>query len=207
MNRSSISLYLDDLLKQGGVKSEKELANFLIAKITKGFVNELELAAPEFGCAAFTATTTGGDALFARNYDFYETNTCIVRTHARKGRHATISTTDLSFAGKQLKDGIRGIADKVLCLTAPYITLDGLNDAGVSCCINMSYQGGGEGGVVQDEWEAMNLLGQIARRTWKPVRNAYTPHSVVYNLTDKSVLWVSNENYEDETAIFEFRVK
>ena len=338
--------YLDDLLKQGGVKSEKELANFLIAKITKGFVNELELAAPEFGCAAFTATTTGGDALFARNYDFYETNTCIVRTHARKGRHATISTTDLSFAGKQLKDGIQGIADKVLCLTAPYITLDGLNDAGVSCCINMSYQGGGEGGtakatnqntekpdmtstlmlrmildyadnleeaveiaqsydlhdsasesfhymvadasgrsailewvcgddntdndgskrelvvtysdadeqigeaegsadyqwmtnfiiqpgyyqsdkqkpgydryehiyevlnvsggVVQDEWEAMNLLGQIARRTWKPVRNAYTPHSVVYNLTDKSVLWVSNENYEDETAIFEFQFK
>ena len=62
-------------------------------------------------------------------------------------------------------------------------------------------------GVVQDEWEAMQLLGQIARRTWKPVRNAYTPHSVVYNLTDKSVLWVSNENYEDETAIFEFRIK
>lgn len=338
--------YLDDLLEQGGVKSEKELADFLIAKITKGFVNELELAAPEFGCASFTATTVEGDALLARNYDFYETNIGIVRTHARKGCHATISTTDLSFAGKQLKDGIQGIADKVLCLTVPYITLDGVNDAGISCCINMSYQGGGEGGsttatnqntekpdmtstlllrmildyaddleeavtiaqsydlhdsanesfhymvadasgrsailewvcgdditdnngaarelvvtysdvdahigedeatakyqwmtnfiiqpgyylsdkqkpgydryehiyevlnasdgVVQDEWEAMNLLGQIARRTWKPVRNAYTPHSVVYNLTDKSVLWVSNENYEDETAIFEFSIK
>ena len=50
----------------------------------------------------------------------------------------------------------------------------------------------------------MNLLGQIARRTWKPTKTSYTPHSVVYNLTDKSVLWVSNENYEDETAVFEF---
>lgn len=337
--------YLDDLIEQGGIKNDGELADFLIAKLSKGLVKNLTIATPDYGCASFTAATAEGDALFARNYDNDETNTCIVRTHARKGRHATIGTADLSFVGIKPAKGIQGIADKVLCLTVPYLTLDGVNDAGVSCCINMTYQGGGDGGtavatnqntdkpdmtstlmirmildyaddleeaieivqrydlhdsantsfhymvadasgrsailewvcgdditdndgsarklvvtysdndanigeaeaaadyqwmtnfiiqpgyypsekqklgfdryehiyqglrtnngVVQDEWEAMQLLGQITRRSWKPGQNAYTPHSVVYNLTDKTVLWVSNENFEDETAIFEFSV-
>ncbi len=337
--------YLDDLLEQGGVSSDSELSAFLVSRLLKGFDKNFKIAVPNFGCASFTATTSQGDALFARNYDYHETNSCIVRTHARKGRHATISTADLGFVGIKPANGIQGIEDKVMCLVAPYLIVDGINDAGVSCCINMTYQGGGNGGtatatnqntekpdmtstlmlrmildyaddieeaigivqsydlhdsantsfhymvadasgrsailewvcgddvtdndgntrklvvtyndadeqigeaeaaagyqwmtnyiiqpgyylsdkdklgsdryehissvlsttdgVVQDEWEAMNLLGQIARRTWKPVKDAYTPHSVVYNLTERSVLWVSNENYEDETAIFKFRV-
>lgn len=337
--------YLNDLIEQGGIKSDGELADFLIAKLSKGLAKNLNIATPNYGCASFTAATAEGDALFARNYDNEETNTCIVRTHARKGRHATISTADLSFVGIKPAKGVQGIMDKVLCLTVPYLTLDGINDAGVSCCINMTYQGGGDGGsatatnqntekpdmtstlmlrmildyaddleeaieivqrydlhdsantsfhymvadasgksailewvcgdditdndgsarnlvvtycdndenigeaeaaadyqwmtnfvvqpgyylsdkqklgfdryqriyevlsatdgVVEDEWVAMDLLGQIARRTWNKGAHAYTPHSVVYNLTDRTVLWVSNENYEDETAIFEFCV-
>lgn len=53
-------------------------------------------------------------------------------------------------------------------------------------------------GVVKDEKAAMDILDQVSyvgRRTI---------YSVVYNLTDKSVLWVCHENYDDETAIFEF---
>lgn len=338
--------YLNDLMEQGGISSDGELADFVVNRLTKGLAKNLKISTPDYGCASFTATAADGDALFARNYDNDETNTCIVRTHARKGRHATISTADLSFVGIKPEKGVQGIMDKALCLAVPYLTLDGVNDAGVSCCINMTYQGGGDGGtavatnqntekpdmtstlmlrmildyaddleeaieivqrydlhdsahtsfhymvadasgrsailewvcgdditdndgsarklvvtyndadaqigvaegsaeyqwmtnyiiqpgyypsdkeklgfdryrrieevlgasdgVVQDEWEAMNLLGQIARRNWKPGQHAYTPHSAVYNLTERSVLWVSNENFEDETAIFEFRVK
>lgn len=337
--------YLDDLIEQGGVSSDSELADFVVNRLTKGLAKNLKISTPNYGCASFTATTSDGDALFARNYDNDETNTCIVRTHARKGRHATISTADLSFVGIKPAKGVQGIMDKALCLSVPYLTLDGVNDAGVSCCINMTYQGGGSGGTaaatnqktekpdmtstlmlrmildyaddleeaieivqrydlhdsantsfhymvadasgrsailewvcgdditdndgsarklvvtyndadtqigaaegsadyqwmtnfiiqpgyyssdqeklgfdrykriaevlgasdgrVQDEWEAMNLLGQIARRTWNAGQHKYTPHSVVYNLTEKSVLWVSNENFEDETAVFEFSV-
>ena len=29
----------------------------------------------------------------------------------------------------------------------------------------------------------------------------------VYNLTDKTILWVSNENYDNPSAIFEFGFK
>lgn len=338
--------YLDDLIEQGGISSDSELEDFVIDRLSKGLAKNLEISTPNYGCASFTAVTADGDALFARNYDNDETNTCIVCTHARRGRHATISTADLSFVGIKPSKGVQGIWDKVLCLAVPYLTLDGINDAGVSCCINMTYQGGGDGGtamptnqntekpdmtstlmlrmildyaddieeaieiaksydlhdsantsfhymvadesgrsailewvcgdditdndgsarelvvtyndadayigeaegsadyqwmtnfiiqpgyylsdkqklgfdryerinevlgasdgVVQDEWDAMNLLGQIARRTWNAGQHKYTPHSVVYNLTDKSVLWVSNENFDDETAVFEFRIK
>ncbi len=338
--------YLEDLIDQGGISSDSDLADFLIDKISKGLAESFNLSTPNFGCASFTAVTADGDVLFARNYDNKETNTCIVRTHARKGRHATVSTVDLSFIGITPGTGVQGLEDTILCLAAPYLTLDGINDAGVSCCINMTYQGGGfrgkatatnqdtdnpdmtstlllrmildyadnleeaveiarsydlhdsantsfhymiadasgksailewvcgddstdndgsartlvvtysdedahigepEGsadyqwmtnfiiqpnyypqytqksgldryekiyevlskndGVVRNEQEAMRLLGQIARRTWNAGEFSYTPHSVVYNLTDKTVLWVSNENYEDDTAIFEFRLK
>lgn len=338
--------YLEDLIEQGGISSDSELADFLIEKVTKGLAKNLNISTPNYGCASFTAVTPEGDALFARNYDNEETNTCIVRTHARKGRHATISTVDLSFVGISPSTGVQGLEDTFLCLATPYLTLDGINDAGVSCCINMTYQGGGflgkatatnqntdkpdmtstlllrlildyadnleeaveiassydlhdsantsfhymvadasgksailewvcgddntdndgsartlivtyndkdahigeaennadyqwmtnfiiqpnyypqytqksgldryeriyeilsqTDGVVKDEQEAMLLLGQIARRTWNAEEFFYTPHSVVYNLTDKTVLWVSNENYEDDTAIFEFRLK
>ena len=61
-------------------------------------------------------------------------------------------------------------------------------------------------GVVADENAAMNLLSEVGRRTWKG-GGGVTVHSVVYNLTQKTVLWVANENYGDNTAIYEYSFK
>lgn len=48
--------------------------------------------------------------------------------------------------------------DKITCLAAPYTPLDGINDAGVSCGIYMSYQGKGtapdSGATATDQQEA-----------------------------------------------------
>ena len=47
----------------------------------------------------------------------------------------------------------------------------------------------------------------VGRRTWKnDDGNGCTVHSVVYNLTDKTALWVTNENCGDPTAVFPFRL-
>lgn len=60
-------------------------------------------------------------------------------------------------------------------------------------------------GIVADEQAAMDILSIVGRRDWdNDDDNGCTVHSAVYNLTDKSVLWVSNENYADPTAIFTF---
>lgn len=335
--------YLDDFVAQGGVASDAELISFMTGKLTKGLL-DVGFDAPDIGCSSFTAQTEDGDALFARNYDFDKTNTCIVFTEANEGRHASVSTVDLQFLGIDNDTGLNGLMDKVTCLVSTYAPLDGVNDAGVACGIYMTYQGAktvatdqntdrpdftsttllrlildyadsveeaveiasaydmhdsartsyhymvadasgrsailewvgdtdatdndgaqrqltvtysdddahiGEaeaasdrqwitnfiiqpgyyddspadekkgydryerigqelsavGGVVADEQAAMDILAIVGRRTWNnDDGNGCTVHSAVYNLTDRSVLWVTNENYDDPTAVFEFTV-
>ncbi|MBE6984339.1 MAG: linear amide C-N hydrolase [Ruminococcaceae bacterium] len=337
--------YLDDFVAQGGAKNDSELISFVSEKITKGLM-EIGISNPEIGCASFTATTQSGDVLFGRNYDFLKTNTCIVFTEKNEGRHATISTVDLQFLGIDVDKNIEGFMDKVTCLAATYAPLDGINDAGVSCGIYMTYQGAGitvptdqntgkpdftsttllrlildyadnvdeavriassydlhdsantsyhymvaddsgksailewvagtdatdndgskrelkvtynnddahigeteaasgyqvitnfiiqpgyydspisyhrkgydrydriyeelnkTNGIVKNERAAMDILAIVGRRSWdNDDANACTVHSVVYNLTDKTLLWVSNENYDDPSAVFVFRLE
>ena len=337
--------YLDDFVGQGGVKNDSELISFVTEKITKGLL-DIGISDPEIGCSSFTAKTKDGDALFGRNYDFSKTNTCIVFTDANEGRHASISSVDLQFLGIDVDRGIEGLMDKVTCLAATYAPLDGINDAGVSCGIYMSYQGGEETvptdqntdkpditsttllrlildyagsvqeaveiassydmhdsaktsyhymvadssgksailewvagddisdndgslrqlkvtyndddayigedegesdyqvitnfiiqpgyydnspsedkkgfdryqklyeelnereGVVADENEAMDILAVVGRRAWdNDDGNGCTVHSVVYNLTDKTMMWVPNENYQDPQAVFTFAIE
>ena len=334
--------YLDEFVAQGGVKSDSELIAFVTEKITRGLI-DLNISDPEIGCSSFTATTAEGDVLFGRNYDFSKSNTCIVTTEASEGRHATISTVDLQFLGIDVERNVQGLMERITCLAAPYAPLDGINDAGVSCGIYMTYQGGeqtvstnqntdkpdltsttllrmildyaddleeavqiaqsydlhdsagtsyhymvadasgrsavlewtadtddqdndgskrtlkvvyndkdayvGEmeaaadyqvvtncvlqpgyydfspaedrkgydryerlyaeldktGGIVADEQAAMDILAIVGRRTWNnDDGNGCTVHSVVYNLTDKTALWVPNEHYDDPDATFLF---
>lgn len=336
--------YLDDFVAQGGVSSDTELIQFITDNITHGVV-DLNMTAPEIGCSSFTATAENGDALFARNYDFSKTNAMLVFTEANEGRHATISTVDLQFLGIDVDQDMTGLMDKVICLAAPYAPLDGINDAGVSCGIYMTYQGGEEtvatsqdtdkpdftsttllrlildyadsveeavqiassydlhdsantsyhymvadstgksailewtndsavdttdndgsqrtlkvvyndqdsaigereaasgyqvvtnfvlqpgyyedvpaenkkgadrydrlyeelqatDGVVADDQAAMDILQTVGRRGWdNDDKNSCTVHSAVYNLTQKTVLWVTNENYDDPSAVFTF---
>jgi len=334
--------YFDDFLKQGGAKNDGELIKFITKKITKGLL-KMEIKESNIGCSSFTAKTKSGDVLFARNYDFGKTNSCLVYTNPGGGRHASISTVDLQFVGIKCDEGIAGFKDKMSALAAPYAPLDGMNDAGVSCGIYMTYQGEktvatnqntdkpditsttmlrlildyassvdeaieliskydlhdsantsyhymvadstgrsailewvngtdltdndgskrklvvtyndedahigereaisdyqlvtnfiiqpdyyGEGekrggydryerlyselgkidGVVENEEEAMKILSTVGRRGWKnDDKNVCTVHSVVYNLTKKTALWIPNEHYNDETAVFKRSLK
>lgn len=61
-------------------------------------------------------------------------------------------------------------------------------------------------GVVADEEAAMGLLDAVSRRDWGNPgdSNSLTIHSAVYNLTDKTVLWVGNEHYGEEGYTFRF---
>ena len=339
--------YFDKYLEEGGASTDAELISFITDNITKGLI-DMGIKESNIGCASFTAQTEDGDQLFARNYDFAKTNTCLVFTDPGDGRHASISTVDLQFLGIDTDADVEGLMDRITCLAAPYAPLDGMNDAGVSCGIYTSYQGGGvdeEGdevviptnqdtdkpdltsttmlrlvldyagsvdeavelisgydlhdsantsyhymiadstgksailewvdgtdqtdndgssrqlvvtyndsdanigpeeaaadyqwitnfiiqpgyyaddsekagldrydhiygclsatdGVVADEDAAMDILAQVGRRTWNnDDGNGCTVHSVIYNLTDKTVLWVPNEHYDEEDAIYEF---
>ena len=323
--------YFDEFLEQGGATSDQELISFVTEKITKGLI-PMTIEESEIACSSFTARTEDGDYLLGRNYDFDQTNTAIVHTNPGNGKHASISTIDLQFIGIDPKKGVNGISDKIKLLAAPYVPLDGVNDAGVSCGIYMTYQGketvptdqnterpdltsttmlrmvldyadnvdeaiemiskydlhdsaktsyhymiadaegnsavlewvngtdqtdndgskrelqitrnelpyqsvtnfilapgyyeandeqagldryeylmgklNASNGVLEDEEEAMRLLRDVGRRTWKvegDVTKGTTVHSVVYNLTDRSSLWVANEHFgsEEHTLTYE----
>lgn len=131
--------YFDDFIKQGGAKSDNELIDFLVNNLTKGVIN-IKLDAPEIGCSSFTFVDENGDRYFGRNYDFSTTTSMIVETHPGNGRHASISSADLQFLGITGGRELSGFMDNALALVSTYVPLDGINDAGVSCGIYMSYQ-------------------------------------------------------------------
>ena len=331
--------FFDEFLSQGGASNDAELISFVTRSITKGII-PMHIKTSSIACSAFTADTQSGDRVFGRNYDFSATNTAIVYTDPGEGRHASYSTIDLSFLGLDADKDVETIGQKILTLAAPYVPLDGINDAGVACGIFMSYQGEGKGtptdtqtdrpditsttllrlildyadsvedavalaqqydlhdsasscfhymvadstgrsailewvgtdadhdadgaqrqlnvlwndtdalsdsadwqvvtnfiktpgyydgttaemkgldryehlaaalretdGVVADKDAAMDLLASVGRRTWNnDDSNSNTVHSVVYDLTDKSVLWVGNEHYGEEAYTFEFQL-
>lgn len=61
------------------------------------------------------------------------------------------------------------------------------------------------GGVLADERAAMDVLASVGRRSWNNNSGEHlTIHSAVYNLTDKTVVWVPNENYNDPEVWFTF---
>ena len=133
--------YFDQFLAEGGASSDQELISFITNSIGKGLI-PMDIEESSISCSSFTAVTEEGDRVFGRNYDFDKTNTAIVYTKPGNGRHASVSTVDLQFLGIDPEAGVTGLADKFLCLAAPYAPLDGVNDAGVSCGIYMTYQGG-----------------------------------------------------------------
>ena len=325
--------YFYQFLAEGGASSDQELISFITNSIGKGLI-PLNIEESSISCSSFTAVTEEGDRVFGRNYDFDKTNTAIVYTKPGNGRHASVSTVDLQFLGIDPDTGVTGLADKFLCLAAPYAPLDGVNDAGVSCGIYMTYQGaetvptdqqtdkpditsttmlrlildyastvdeaielveqydlhdsagtsyhymvadaqgnsailewvagtdqtdndgtarqlnvirndpeqnyqcitnfiltpgyyeegddmGGKdrydlltstleemNGTVADDQAAMDVLSLVGRRTWVVEGDhtqGTTVHSVVYNLTDKTALWVGNEHYGEEAYTFQLQ--
>ena len=132
--------YFDEFLEQGGASEDGELISFITGKLTKGLL-DLEFTPPDVACSSFTAKLDNGHQIFGRNYDYERTNTCIVYTNPGKGRHGSVSTVDLQFLGIDPAKDVTKFMDKVTCLAVPYIPFDGMNDAGVSCGIYMTYQG------------------------------------------------------------------
>lgn len=132
--------YFDEFIEQGGVSNDDDLIQFILDNITKGIV-PINIEAPEIGCASFTGVDENGDKYFGRNYDFSTTTGMIVRTNPKDGRYASISSVDLQFLGITDGEPVDSLMQKLICLAAPYAPLDGINEAGVSCGIYMSYQG------------------------------------------------------------------
>ena len=57
----------------------------------------------------------------------------------------------------------------------------------------------------EKERGAMNVLARVGRRKWKNKdKNSCTVHSVIFNLTKKTMMWVPNEHFNDKGYLFKF---
>ncbi len=85
-----------------------------------------------FGCCGFAAATPNGKHLFGRNFDYDETDSLLVYTDPKDG-YASLSMVDLRFFDIGTEAGMEGdsLAAKAIMLAAPYIAMDGVNEAGV----------------------------------------------------------------------------
>lgn len=92
----------------------------------------IEFDTSNFGCSAFTAATPDGQRLFGRNFDYEETDVLVFYTEP-KNCYASYGVTDLTFFDIGTKNGLDGnsLPAKALMLAAPYVTMDGINEAGV----------------------------------------------------------------------------
>lgn len=132
---------LEDYIRQGGTSDEEDFKKFAAKLLGKGLFKVSTGNAKVTGCSSFTGSLENGGRILARNYDLRETSTCIVHTRPGDGRHSSVSSVDLKFLGVKAA-GIGSVVDRLKCSLAPYLPVDGMNDAGLACAIHMSYQEG-----------------------------------------------------------------
>ena len=65
---------LDQLLNEGGVKTQDELARYLIRILLKGLPIKIKYEVPALACSTFVAETPDGEWLMGRNLDNQETD-------------------------------------------------------------------------------------------------------------------------------------
>ena len=127
--------YKFDEYLESGSTNIAETMEFCSDNLLDG--QQVDAILSDIGCTTFSAKTPEGNAIFARNMDL-ERNTpaLIVKTNPTNG-YKSISTSDLGMI-VDLKNGIpSNISDKHKreLLVAPYITVDGMNEAGVAVAI------------------------------------------------------------------------
>lgn len=122
--------YKGDEFINADISTIDELTEWLVNKHFFGLPIEFDTG--NFSCSTFTAATPDGNRLFGRNFDYNETDTLIFYTEPENG-YASYGLTDLRFFDIGTENGLDGnsFAAKALMLAAPYVTMDGINEAGV----------------------------------------------------------------------------
>lgn len=93
----------------------------------------VHIKTPDFGCSAFTAKAADGTVRMGRNYDFkYDTSALMVHCKPKDG-YESIAFSALD--NLQANDADANIKKKLACVAAPFVCLDGVNEAGVSIAV------------------------------------------------------------------------
>ncbi len=121
---------IDDIINSGYTDTQE----FVDAVISESLpLLPVSIKVPSYGCSAFRTTTTDGNVLMGRNYDFkLDTSALMVLCEPKDG-YKSISFAALNNVGAD--HATSSLKTKMACLTAPFIGLDGINEKGVSVAV------------------------------------------------------------------------
>ena len=120
-----------DAVIDAGVRSDQGFVDAVLAQVLPGV--PVSVQAPSFGCSAFAAQEPDGSWLMGRNYDFkQDTSAILVRTHPKDG-YASIGFCALNNLGANQPTA--SLKQRAAALLAPFATLDGVNEKGVSVAV------------------------------------------------------------------------
>jgi predicted choloylglycine hydrolase len=124
----------DKFLLQGGAKSDTELVSFLQNEIVKN-AGTLGLVPNTFGCSTISAKNKNDEAVFGRNFDWYNCDALIALSKPQNG-YASISTVNTNFI-KNAYGNFNSLPEKIRTLISLYAPLDGMNEKGL--CVAVLY--------------------------------------------------------------------
>lgn len=124
--------YKTDEFLGAGITTSSELVCWIADNVYYGLFDKSQINIDDFGCSAFSAASSDGDSLMGRNFDYDETDALIVYTNPSDG-YASLGMVDLKFFGIGAEEDIPtdSFAAKACMLAAPYVCMDGMNEAGV----------------------------------------------------------------------------
>jgi len=130
---------LDEYIKNGGGKSNAEMADFIEKCLKKGTWDgagagkniSVKITAPDFGCSSIAAENTDGGQIYGRNFDWNDCSIIIIHTKPTGG-YESISTSCLEFLGldRNWKPAYK-FPNDMLVLASIYVPLDGINEKGL----------------------------------------------------------------------------
>ena len=127
---------LDEILT-ADLSNESEVLSWASENLYYGL--PLTSSSEVFGCSALYVTTPEGSHLMGRNYDFKETD-CIMIYCDPKDGYASIGMIDPQYINIGSSDGQISPTDltgRLCSIVFPYITVDGMNEAGLGISILM----------------------------------------------------------------------
>ena len=122
----------DELIARGGGKTSGELADYVMAFLSKGYYQPSITPAPaQYGCSALTAPTPENDVLMGRNFDFSSATGLILHTVPKRG-YETLTTFNVEFLGFGEDWLPEGFVNQYLALSSLFFALDGINEKGLA---------------------------------------------------------------------------
>jgi len=121
--------------------SNSALLQYVAGKIGKGIISikttmkDQTLFTEAEHCTSFQAKSKDTDGYYyGRNYDFFKNPAMVTFSHPKNG-YASISMVDLYHLGLSLNKLPDTFKNKILCLAAIYVPMDGINEKGLCTSI------------------------------------------------------------------------